>query len=120
MVRPTSDLRLAADDVGDVHHDVVELLDVSLLAAPGGAVVAVVASVWTRHLAPIALAVLGLVLGGLVGRLSWELFANPSEGFGFGSEFEGYDWVIGFASVGALVGAVVGTWIAARRMRART
>jgi hypothetical protein len=98
----------------------VELFDVSLLATPAAAVVAVVASVWTRHLAPIGLTILGLVLGGLVGRLSWGVFANPPEGFGFGSEFEGYDWVIGFSSVGALVGAVVGTWIAARRMRART
>ena len=107
-------------DVGDVHHGAVELFDVSLLAAPAGAVVTVVASLWTRHLAPIRLTILGLVLGGLVGWLSWGVFANPPEGFGFGSEFEGYDWVIGFASVGALVGALVGTWIAARRMRART
>ena len=97
-----------------------ELFDVSLLAAPAGAIVAVVASVWARHLGPIGLTILGLFLGGMVGRLSWEVFANPPEGFGFGSEFEGYDWVIGFASVGALVGAVVGTWIASRRVRART
>ena len=106
--------------MGDVHHGVVELFDVSLLAAPAGAIVAVVASVWARHLEPIGLTILGLFLGGMVGRLSWEVFANPPEGFGFGSEFEGYDWVIGFASVGALVGAVVGTWIASRRVRART
>ena len=103
-----------------MHHGVVELFDASLLAAPAGAVVAVVASVWTRHLAPIGVTILGMISGGLVGRLSWELFANPPEGFGFGSEFEGYDWVIGFGSVGALVGAVVGTCIATRRMRART
>jgi hypothetical protein len=98
----------------------MELFDVSLLAAPAGAIVAVVASAWTRHLAPLGLAILGLVFGGLVGRVSWGMLANPPRGFGFGSEFEGYDWVIGFASVGALVGAVVGTWIATRGMRART
>jgi hypothetical protein len=96
------------------HHGALELFDISLLAAPAGLVVAIVASVWKRHLAPIGLTVLGLAVGGIVGRLSYGLFANPPEGFSFGSEFEGYDWVIGFASVGALNGALVGTWVAAR------
>jgi hypothetical protein len=108
-----------ANAASDAHHISVEFFDVSLLAAPLGMVVALVASVWTRHLAPIGLTVLGLILGGLVGRISYGLFANVPEGFDFGSEFEGLDWVIGFASVGALVGGVIGTWIAARRRRRR-
>jgi hypothetical protein len=95
----------------------VELFDLSLLAAPAGLVVSVVASVWIRHAAPIALMILGLLLGGTTGRLAWELFAHPPLGFEFGSEFEGFDWVAGFASVGAFVGALAGTWIAARRRR---
>jgi hypothetical protein len=61
--------------------------------------------------------VLPLVLGGVVGRLSYGLFANPAEGLGFGSEFEGYDWVIGFASAGGFFGALVGTWTGSRRRR---
>jgi hypothetical protein len=108
-----------AGDSRNMHHGAVELFDISLLAAPAGVVVALVASVWTRHLAPTGLTILGLVMGGMVGRLSREVFANPPQGFGFGSEFEGFEWVIGFASAGAFVGAVIGTWAAARRMRAR-
>jgi hypothetical protein len=62
---------------------------------------------------------LGVILGGLAGRLSYGLFANPPEGFDFGSEFEGYDGVIGFASLGALAGALVGTWVSAHRRQGR-
>ena len=41
--------------------------------------------------------------------VAWrEWFATKQVGFEFGSEFEGYDWVAGFASVGVLVGAVLG------------
>ena len=97
----------------------MELFDVSLLAAPAGLVVSVVATAVARHPAPIALLIPGLLLGAVVGRLAWELFADPPIGIEFGSEFEGYDWVAGFASVGALVGALVGTWIAVRRRRRR-
>ena len=96
----------------------MELFEISLLAAPVGLIVSVVASAWTRHLAPIALLIPGLLLGGLVGRLAWE-FVDPQIGYDFGSEFEGFDWVAGFASVGALVGALVGTWIAVRSRRSR-
>jgi hypothetical protein len=45
------------------------------------------------------------------------LFATKAVGFDFGSEFEGYDWVIGFASVGVLVGAVLGSALAVKRAR---
>jgi hypothetical protein len=51
----------------------------------------------------------------VVGRFAWEWFADRPPGFDFGSEFEGYDWVIGFASVAALVGALLGVWLSARR-----
>jgi hypothetical protein len=40
-----------------------------------------------------------------------EWFADPPIGFEFGSEFEGYDWVAGFASVGGLIGALAGVWL---------
>ena len=84
-----------------------------------GLFVALVACVWTRHLAPIAAAFLGAIVGGVIGRIAWSLFAEPPIGFDFGSEFEGYDWVAGFASVGILGGALLGTWFAVRRRRAR-
>jgi len=93
----------------------MELFDVSLLAAPAGVAVAVVASVRVRSIVPIGLLFVGLLIGSLVGRLAWEWFANPNVGVEFGSEFEGYDWVMGFAAVGALVGALLGAWVAGRR-----
>jgi hypothetical protein len=48
-----------------------------------------------------------------------EWFANKAVGIDFGSEFEGYDWVIGIASVGVLFGAVLGSGLAAMRRRLR-
>jgi hypothetical protein len=43
--------------------------------------------------------------------------ANPPLGIDFGSGFEGYDWVIGFASVGGLTGAFAGVSLSIRRHR---
>jgi hypothetical protein len=54
------------------------------------------------------LALLGGLIGGLLGRFAREWFANKAVGIDFGSEFEGYDWVIGFASVGVLFRGGVG------------
>lgn len=97
----------------------MELFDASILAIPAGLIVASVACVWTRHLAPIAAAFLGAFVGGVIGRTAWSVLAGPPTGFDLGSEFEGYDWVAGFASVGILGGALLGTWFAVRRRRAR-
>jgi hypothetical protein len=101
----------------NAHHVRMELFDVSLLAAPIGLVLAIIAAVWTRRLMPIGLLVVGMVIGASIGRLAWEWFANPNVGVEFGSEFEGYDWVMGFAAVGSLVGALLGTWIAGHRRK---
>ena len=96
---------------------VVELFDVSLLAAPAGVVLAIVAALSFRSGWSLLTALFGGLIGGFLGRLAWELFANKAVGFDFGSEFEGFDWVAGFASVGVLVGAVSGSAIAAYRRR---
>jgi membrane protein DedA with SNARE-associated domain len=98
----------------------VELFEFSLLGIPLAVIVAVVGSVASRHLAPIGLMLLGLVVGGVVGRVAYEEFADPPLGFEFGSEFEGYDWIAGFASVGTLLGAVGGSWLVLRLRRRRT
>jgi hypothetical protein len=97
----------------------VELFTISLFAAPVGVFLAVVAAVRFRSGWSILAALLGGPMGWLIGRLAWEWFAPKSEGFDFGSEFEGYDWVIGFASVGVLIGAVLGSALAAKRGRRR-
>jgi hypothetical protein len=97
----------------------VELFDVSLLAAPAGVVFAIVAAVRFRSGWPFLIAPLGGLIGGLLGRLAWEWFAHKAAGVGFGSEFEGYDWIIGFVSVGVLVGAALGSALAAKRWRPR-
>jgi hypothetical protein len=97
----------------------MELYEYSLLAAPLALIVAVAGSVLSRHLAPIGFMLLGLLLGGVTGRLVFEVLAGPPAGFEFGSEFEGYDWVAGFASVGTLLGAVEGSWLGLRRRRRR-
>jgi hypothetical protein len=89
----------------------VELFDYSLWAAPVGLAIATVELIWHRRLLPLLLGIAGVPLGGLVGRVAWEWFANPQIGFEFGSEFEGYDWVMGFASVGGLIGALAGVWL---------
>ena len=93
----------------------VELFDYSLWAAPVGLAIATVELIWHRRLLPLVLCLAGVPLGGLVGRVAWEWFADPPPGFDFGSEFEGYDWVIGFASIGGLIGALAGVWLSARR-----
>jgi hypothetical protein len=71
----------------------------------------------TRLLRRLLLGLAGFPLGSLVGRMAWEWFAVRPRGFDFGSEFEGYSWVIGFASVGCLIGTLVGTWLSTRRRR---
>jgi hypothetical protein len=53
----------------------------------------------------------------MIGRLAWGWFAHPPLGTDFGSEFEGYDGVIGFASVSALRGVLVGVVLASPRRR---
>jgi hypothetical protein len=93
----------------------MELFDISLWGAPLALVLAVVVLVWRRWVLPFLLGIVALPLGGLVGRLAWEWFADRGPGFDFGSEFEGFDWVMGFASVGSLVGVVVGVFTSARR-----
>lgn len=96
----------------------MELFDLGLWAGPAAAVVAVAGSLAARHLAPLLLGILGLPLGGVAGRYLWEWFAERPPYVDFGSEFEGYDWLIGFAFVGALLGAVAGTvWALRRRAR---
>ena len=93
----------------------MELFDYSLLGAPLALVIAVVALVWRRWVLPLVVGLVAIPLGAVVGRFAWEWFADRQPGFDFGSEFEGYDWVIGFASVSALVGALFGVWLSARR-----
>jgi len=51
---------------------------------------------------PLVMGLVALPLGAVVGRFTWDWFADRPPGIDFGSEFEGYDWVIGFASVAAL------------------
>jgi hypothetical protein len=95
----------------------MELFDVSLLAAPAGVVLAIVAALSFRSGWSLLTALFGGLIGGLLGRLAWEWFANKAVGFEFGSEFEGFDWLAGFASVGVLLGAVLGSVFAANRRR---
>jgi hypothetical protein len=91
----------------------VELFDYSLWGAPLALLIAVVALVW--RVLPLLFGLVALPLGAVVGRLAWEWFADRPPGFDFGSEFEGFDWVIGFASMAALFGALLGAWLSARR-----
>lgn len=86
----------------------MELFDYSLWAAPVGLAIATVELIWHRRLLPLLVGLGGVLLGGIVGRVAWEWFTDPQIGFEFGSEFEGYDWVIGFASVGGLIGVLSG------------
>jgi hypothetical protein len=95
----------------------VELFEFSLLAAPVGVLLAIVEAVKFRSGLSLLTALLGGVIGGLLGRLAWEWFATKAVGVDFGSEFEGYDWVLGSASVGLLIAAVLGSALAARRQR---
>ena len=93
----------------------MELFDYSLWGAPLALVIAVVSLIWRRWVLPLVFGLVALPLGAVVGRFAWEWFADPPPGMEFGSEFEGLDWVIGFASVAALVGALLGMWLSARR-----
>ena len=97
----------------------MELFDYSLWAAPIALVVAVIALVVRRWLLPLVVGVVALPIGGVAGRYAWEWLAEHPEGTEFGSSFEGYDWVIGFASVGALVGASAGLGLSTVRARRR-
>jgi hypothetical protein len=93
----------------------VDLYDFSLDAAPAGIVIAIVVAIRFRSGWPLLMAPVGGLIGGFVGRVAWEWFATKAVGFDFGSEFEGYDWVIGFAFVGVLVGAMLGSALAVKR-----
>ena len=95
----------------------MDLYDVSLYAAPAGVVVAIVVAIKFRSGWPFLFAPVGGVIGGFLGRVAWEWFATKAIGFDFGSEFEGYDWVLGFASVGVLVAAMLGSALAVKRAR---
>jgi prolipoprotein diacylglyceryltransferase len=95
----------------------VELFDYSLWAAPVGLVIGTVELIWHRRLLPLLLGLVGVLLGSLFGRVAWEWVADPQIGFEFGTEFEGYDWVAGLASVGGLIGALARIWLSARRHR---
>jgi hypothetical protein len=95
----------------------MELFDYSLWGAPLALGIALVALVWRRWMLP-------LVFGS--SRCHWVPSSAGSRGNGsrtghpgldFGSEFEGSDWVIGFASVAALFGALLVVWLSARRSR---
>jgi hypothetical protein len=97
----------------------MELFDHSLWGAPLALVIAGVALVWRRWVLPLVIGLVALPLGAVVGRFTWEWFADRPPGFDFGSEFEGYDWVVGFASAAALVGALLGLWLSARRSSLR-
>lgn len=93
----------------------MELFDLSLWAVPMGIALAVVALVWWRWVLPLFGAVVGVPIGGVVGPYAWEWFADRPPWLDFGSEFEGLDWVIGFASVGGLVGALTGLGVSVWR-----
>jgi hypothetical protein len=95
----------------------MELFDYSLWGAPLALLIAVVALVWRRWVLPLLFRLVALPLGAVLGRLAWERFADRPPGFDFGSELEGFDWVIGFASMAALLGALLGVWLSARRLR---
>jgi hypothetical protein len=95
----------------------VDLYDFSLDAAPAGILIAIVVAIRFRSGWPLLMAPVGGLIGGFVGRVAWEWFATKAVGFDFGSEFEGYDWVIGFAFVGVLVGAMLGSALAVKRAR---
>ena len=95
----------------------MNLFDVSLDAAPAGVVIAIVVAIRFRSGWPLLMTPVGGLIGGLLGRVAWEWFATRQVGFDFGSEFEGYDWVIGLASFGVLVGALLGSALAVKRAR---
>lgn len=95
----------------------MEPYDYGIGAGALGIVVAVIASVRYRGVWPIVGATLGTVVGGVVGRVAFEVSADPA--IEFGSNLEGYDWILGFASVGLLVGGIIGALVSAGRRRDR-
>jgi hypothetical protein len=58
----------------------VELFDYSLWAAPVGLAIATVELISHRRLLPLLLGLAGVPLGGIIGRVAWELFADPPPG----------------------------------------
>ena len=95
----------------------MELYDYATWAGAFGVVVAIIASVWFRSIWPIVGTILGTGIGGVVGRVAFEVVADPA--IEFGSNLEGYDWLLGFASVGLLVGGIIGALVGASRRRDR-
>jgi hypothetical protein len=85
----------------------MDLFDYSLCGAPLAFGIAVVALVWRRWVLPLICGLFALPVGAVAGRFAWEWFADRPPGFDFGYEFEGFDWVIGFASVAALLGVLL-------------
>ena len=68
----------------------MELFDHSLWGAPLALIIAVVALVWRRWVLPLVMGLVALPLGAVVGRFTWDWFADRPPGIDFGSEFEGY------------------------------
>jgi hypothetical protein len=89
----------------------MELYDYGIWAGASGIVVAVIASVWFRSVWPIVGAILGTVAGGVAGRVAFEALADPATEFG--SNLEGFDWILGFTSIGLLVGGIIGAFASA-------
>jgi len=93
----------------------MELYDYGIWAGALGILVAVITPVWFRSLWPIVGAILGTIVGGVVGRIAFELLADPA--IEFGSNLEGYDWILGFASDGLLIGGIIGALVSASTRR---
>ena len=96
----------------------MELSEYSIWAAPLALALAVAALLARRWVLPLVLGLAGLPVGGVIGRYAWEWSSHP-RWQEFGSDFLGYDWVVGFAAVGSLVGALVGLGVSAWRHRRR-
>jgi hypothetical protein len=92
----------------------MDLTDLASRAGIAAAVLAVAGSLALWHPAPLLLGILGLPVGGVVGRLLFD--APPYTDFG--SYLQGYVWVLSFAFIGAFVGAVAGmAWAIWRQLR---
>jgi hypothetical protein len=93
----------------------MDLTDLAFRAGIAAAVLAVAGSLALWHPAPLLLGILGLPVGGVAGRLLFD----PPPFTDFGSDMQGYIWVLSFAFIGAFVGAVAGMawaiWGRARR-----
>jgi hypothetical protein len=88
--------------------------DFLVWAGAAGLVLSIIELVWHRRVLPLLLGLAGMPLGGVAGRVAFEWFADEEFGSGF---LTGYDWVMVYASMGVLVGALVGIVISARRER---